>query len=50
MYKCDFCGKDTDQVKKMIVHKDSAICADCVIIAMNCLVDSVKKEYEEIEI
>ena len=34
---CDFCGKSRDEVKKMIVGNEVAICNECVDLCSNIL-------------
>ena len=48
MYKCDYCGKDETKVKKMIVNQSNAICADCILLSMSCLIDSMEMGFEKI--
>lgn len=51
MYKCDFCGKTQDKVKRMIAGKAGrCICGDCVIISMNALIDTVCNEFKMMNI
>lgn len=38
-YHCDFCGKKRDEVYKLIVGSDAAICNECVDLCGNILVE-----------
>lgn len=43
MLYCDFCGKSTKEVKRMIAGQNgSAICSECVIICMEALMDNIR--------
>jgi len=43
-HSCDFCGKDKEDVEKLIVGDSAAICNDCVDLCLNILdEDKVKK-------
>lgn len=35
MHRCDFCGKDQTQVKRMIINDSVAICNECVFICVD---------------
>ena len=37
--ECSFCGKEKDQVKKLIVGDSSAICSECVDFCQQLLVE-----------
>ena len=37
IYNCDFCGKKRDEVAKLIVGTDSAICNECIDLCTNIL-------------
>ena len=47
--ECSFCGKEKDQVKKLIVGDSSAICSECVDFCQQLLVDD-QETYERPEI
>ena len=43
---CDFCGKSRDEVKKMIVGNEVAICNECVDLCSNILNKEIEVELE----
>ena len=45
LYHCSFCGHHKDEVKKLIVGEDVAICSDCVDLCNQLIVDD--KSIEE---
>ena len=47
--ECSFCGKEKDQVKKLIVGDSSAICSECVDFCQQLLVED-QETYERPEI
>jgi len=47
--ECSFCGKQKDQVKKLIVGDSSAICSECVDFCQQLLVED-QETYERPEI
>jgi ATP-dependent Clp protease ATP-binding subunit ClpX len=44
-HQCDFCGKHKDEVEKLIVGDNSAICNDCVDLCVDILKDEKVKEF-----
>lgn len=42
---CDFCGKSKENVEKLIVGENSAICNDCVDLCVNILDDEKVKNF-----
>ena len=44
---CDFCGKSRDEVKKMIVGNEVAICNECVDLCSNILNKEIEVELEK---
>ena len=44
---CDFCGKSRDEVKKMIVGNEVAICNECVDLCSNILNKELEVELEK---
>lgn len=50
MVICDFCGKDSGSVKKMIVNEDVAICSSCVFLCVEILMKEFKSDFKEIDI
>jgi ATP-dependent Clp protease ATP-binding subunit ClpX len=42
---CDFCGKSKENVEKLIVGENSAICNDCVDLCVNILKDEKIKPF-----
>lgn len=44
-HKCDFCGKSKEDVEKLIVGENSAICNDCVDLCVNILKDENVKQF-----
>lgn len=41
MHKCDFCGREQTEVKRMIVGKEIDICDKCVILCMKILTEEI---------
>lgn len=41
MHKCDFCGREQTEVKRMIVGKEVDICDKCVILCMKILTEEI---------
>ncbi|NFH01301.1 hypothetical protein FC831_13620 [Clostridium botulinum] len=50
MYKCDFCGKDQTQVKKMIHANKVDICEECVLLCMDVLMKETSDNFQRIEL
>lgn len=48
MKTCDFCGKNQEQVTRMITAKTVDICAECVCVCMEVLVKEIESEIKEI--
>lgn len=46
-HKCDFCGKDKEDVEKLIVGDNAAICSDCIDLCNEILKDDHKKKFED---
>ena len=44
-HSCDFCGKSKEQVEKLIVGDQSAICNDCVDLCVSILKDENIKKF-----
>jgi ATP-dependent Clp protease ATP-binding subunit ClpX len=44
---CSFCGTSKEQVEKLIVGDNVAICSDCVELCVDLIIDDVKIEKEE---
>jgi ATP-dependent Clp protease ATP-binding subunit ClpX len=44
-HKCDFCGKSKDEVEKLIVGDNAAICNDCVELCEDILKDNKIKNF-----
>jgi len=44
-HECDFCGKSKENVEKLIVGENSAICNDCVDLCVNILDDEKVKRF-----
>jgi len=44
-HKCDFCGKSKDEVEKLIVGDNAAICNDCVELCEDILKDNKIKTF-----
>lgn len=44
-HKCDFCGKSKEDVEKLIVGENSAICNDCVDLCVNILKEENVKTF-----
>jgi len=42
---CSFCGNHKDNVKKLIVSEEVAICSDCVELCNNLMTDEEEKEH-----
>ncbi|MBY6838752.1 ClpX C4-type zinc finger protein [Clostridium botulinum] len=49
MHKCDFCGKDQTQVKKMINSNNVDICEECVLLCMDVLIKETSDKFQRIE-
>jgi ATP-dependent Clp protease ATP-binding subunit ClpX len=45
MHACDFCGKSKEEVEKLIVGDQSAICNDCVDLCVSILKDENIKKF-----
>ena len=43
---CSFCGNHKENVKKLIVSEEVAICSDCVELCNNLMVDEEEKEHD----
>ena len=46
-HSCDFCGKSKDEVEKLIVGNDVAICSECVDLCNNILTDEKVRDFPE---
>ena len=46
-HHCDFCGKSKQDVEKLIVSENSAICNDCVDLCVNILDDEKIKKFPD---
>jgi ATP-dependent Clp protease ATP-binding subunit ClpX len=44
-HKCDFCGKSKEEVEKLIVGDQAAICNDCVDLCIDILKDEKVKNF-----
>jgi ATP-dependent Clp protease ATP-binding subunit ClpX len=44
-HSCDFCGKSKEDVEKLIVSDQSAICNDCVELCVSILSDEKVKKF-----
>ncbi len=44
-HHCDFCGKSKEDVEKLIVSDNSAICNDCVDLCVSILADEKVKKF-----
>ena len=44
-HECDFCGKSKENVEKLIVGENSAICNDCVDLCVSILDDEKIKRF-----
>jgi ATP-dependent Clp protease ATP-binding subunit ClpX len=44
-HRCDFCGKSKEDVEKLIVSDQSAICNDCVELCVSILSDEKVKKF-----
>ena len=44
-HACDFCGKGKEEVEKLIVGEDAAICNDCVTLCIDILKDDKVKKF-----
>ena len=44
-HHCDFCGKSKQDVEKLIVSDQSAICNDCVELCVDILKDEKIKKF-----
>lgn len=49
MYKCDFCGKDQTQVKRMIHANNVDICEECVLLCMDVLIKETSDKFQRTE-
>ncbi|WP_252241597.1 ClpX C4-type zinc finger protein [Clostridium sp. ZBS18] len=49
MHKCDFCGKDQTEVKKMITSHGVDICEGCVLLCMEILIEKTSDDFKRIE-
>lgn len=43
-HNCDFCGKSKDEVEKLIVGENAAICNDCIDLCIEILDDEKEKK------
>jgi len=43
-YVCDFCGKSKEEVEKLIVGENAAICNDCIDLCVDILKDEKVKD------
>ena len=48
MHKCDFCGKDQNQVKRMVAGKTADICEECILICMEVLIKETSENFKAI--
>lgn len=48
--QCHFCGKGKDEVKKLIVGEDSAICSECIVFCQTLLDDDKKAEISKTDV
>lgn len=48
MHKCDFCGKEQTEVKRMIAGKTADICDKCIMLCMEILLEEVSQGFKEI--
>lgn len=46
-HSCDFCGKSKEDVEKLIVGGDAAICNECVTLCESILTDEKVKDFPE---
>ena len=46
---CSFCGNHKDQVKKLIVGDEVAICSDCIDLCNNLIIDEPTNEESKVE-
>lgn len=46
-HNCDFCGKSKEDVEKLIVGENSAICNDCVDLCVSILKDETVKHHDD---
>ena len=44
-HKCDFCGKNKEEVEKLIVGDHAAICNTCVELCVDILTDEKVKTF-----
>ena len=44
-HSCDFCGKSKEDVEKLIVGENAAICNDCIDLCVDILVDEKIKKF-----
>jgi len=44
-HSCDFCGKSKEDVEKLIVGENAAICNDCIDLCVDILVDEKVKKF-----
>ena len=44
-HKCDFCGKSKEEVEKLIVGENAAICNGCVDLCVDILQDTKVKKF-----
>ena len=52
LYHCSFCGHHKDEVKKLIVSDDVAICSDCIDLCNQLIVDDksvIEPEHKEVK-
>lgn len=47
MHKCDFCGKEQTEVKRMIAGKTADICDKCIMLCMEILLEEVSQGFKE---
>lgn len=48
--QCHFCGKGKDQVKKLIVGEESAICDECVVFCTTLLDEEKAAEISKTDV
>lgn len=50
MHVCDFCGKNQNQVKRIIVSQNNInICDECIFLCMKILIQE-QAEYKDIKL
>ncbi len=43
LLSCDFCGKDENNVRALVVHEKTGICSDCIMVCIDILKDDLDK-------